>query len=132
MIICTSVNFYSSFGNELEPTSNLLEVMFSICIVLCGLTLFTLLIGNIQVTYNFFFAWILDYVESYTEISLFFIIFCRWHCKWLWQEREKYSWEVEMLNGGWSEDSCRLVWGAEYAILNARDGQPWEKMNSTG
>ncbi|KAJ4707383.1 Cyclic nucleotide-gated ion channel like [Melia azedarach] len=40
----------SSFGNELEPTSNLLEVMFSICIVLCGLTLFTLLIGNIQVT----------------------------------------------------------------------------------
>ncbi|KAK0600162.1 hypothetical protein LWI29_012331 [Acer saccharum] len=42
----------SSFGNELEPTSNLVEVMFSICIVLCGLTLFTLLIGNIQVSLN--------------------------------------------------------------------------------
>ncbi|KAL5805660.1 hypothetical protein ACOSQ4_028393 [Xanthoceras sorbifolium] len=42
----------SSFGNELEPTSNLIEVMFSICIVLCGLTLFTLLIGNIQVSLN--------------------------------------------------------------------------------
>ncbi|KAJ0042432.1 hypothetical protein Pint_19133 [Pistacia integerrima] len=39
----------SSFGNELEPTSDLLEVMFSICIVLCGLSLFTLLVGNIQV-----------------------------------------------------------------------------------
>ncbi|KAG5226976.1 cyclic nucleotide-gated ion channel [Salix suchowensis] len=39
----------SSFGNELAPTSNLLEVMFSIYIVLCGFGLFTLLIGNIQV-----------------------------------------------------------------------------------
>ncbi|XP_048231035.1 cyclic nucleotide-gated ion channel 2 isoform X2 [Ricinus communis] len=39
----------SSFGNELAPTSNLVEVMFSIFIVLCGLTLFTLMVGNIQV-----------------------------------------------------------------------------------
>ncbi|KAK8334836.1 hypothetical protein V6Z12_A09G013000 [Gossypium hirsutum] len=39
----------SSFGNELSPTSNPLEVAFSICIVLGGLLLFTLLIGNIQV-----------------------------------------------------------------------------------
>ncbi|WCJ25641.1 Cyclic nucleotide-gated ion channel 2 [Euphorbia peplus] len=39
----------STFGNDLEPTSNWLEVMFSICIVLSGLMLFTLLIGNIQV-----------------------------------------------------------------------------------
>ncbi|CAK7323009.1 unnamed protein product [Dovyalis caffra] len=39
----------SSFGNELAPTSSLLEVMFSIFIVLCGLSLFTLLIANIQV-----------------------------------------------------------------------------------
>ncbi|XVE83725.1 hypothetical protein DITRI_Ditri16bG0109300 [Diplodiscus trichospermus] len=39
----------SSFGNELSPTSNPLEVLFSICIVLGGLLLFTLLIGNIQV-----------------------------------------------------------------------------------
>ncbi|KAJ9147566.1 hypothetical protein P3X46_029712 [Hevea brasiliensis] len=38
----------STFGNDLEPTSNWLEVMFSICIVLSGLMLFTLLIGNIQ------------------------------------------------------------------------------------
>ncbi|XP_021297680.1 cyclic nucleotide-gated ion channel 2 [Herrania umbratica] len=39
----------STFGNDLEPTSHWLEVMFSICIVLAGLLLFTLLIGNIQV-----------------------------------------------------------------------------------
>ncbi|XP_031117415.1 cyclic nucleotide-gated ion channel 2-like isoform X3 [Ipomoea triloba] len=39
----------STFGNMLEPTSNWLEVIFCICIVLCGLMLFTLLIGNIQV-----------------------------------------------------------------------------------
>ncbi|KAF5735572.1 hypothetical protein HS088_TW15G01080 [Tripterygium wilfordii] len=39
----------STFGNDLEPTSNWLELMFSICTVLCGLLLFTLLIGNIQV-----------------------------------------------------------------------------------
>lgn len=39
----------STFGNDLEPTSHWLEVMFSIFIVLSGLLLFTLLIGNIQV-----------------------------------------------------------------------------------
>ncbi|KAK3001228.1 hypothetical protein RJ639_020355 [Escallonia herrerae] len=39
----------STFGNDLEPTSRCLEVIFSICIVLSGLMLFTLLIGNIQV-----------------------------------------------------------------------------------
>lgn len=39
----------STFGNELEPTSNWLEVIFSICVVLSGLLLFTLLAGNIQV-----------------------------------------------------------------------------------
>ncbi|KAK6129298.1 hypothetical protein DH2020_037007 [Rehmannia glutinosa] len=39
----------STFGNDLEPTSHWLEVMFSICAVLSGLMLFTLLIGNIQV-----------------------------------------------------------------------------------
>ncbi|EXB38057.1 hypothetical protein L484_020976 [Morus notabilis] len=38
----------STFGNDLEPTSHWLEVIFSICIVLAGLMLFTLLIGNIQ------------------------------------------------------------------------------------
>ncbi|KAK8923560.1 Cyclic nucleotide-gated ion channel 2 [Platanthera zijinensis] len=39
----------STFGNNLEPTSQWLEVMFSIITVLSGLMLFTLLIGNIQV-----------------------------------------------------------------------------------
>ncbi|VAI36935.1 unnamed protein product [Triticum turgidum subsp. durum] len=39
----------STFGNDLEPTSNWLEVIFSIINVLSGLMLFTLLIGNIQV-----------------------------------------------------------------------------------
>ncbi|XP_045828621.1 cyclic nucleotide-gated ion channel 2-like [Trifolium pratense] len=40
---------FSTFGNNLEPTSNWLEVIFSICIVLAGILLSTLLIGNIQV-----------------------------------------------------------------------------------
>ncbi|KAI0527491.1 hypothetical protein KFK09_003092 [Dendrobium nobile] len=39
----------STFGNNLEPTSHWLEVIFSITNVLSGLMLFTLLIGNIQV-----------------------------------------------------------------------------------
>ncbi|CAA0828385.1 Cyclic nucleotide-gated ion channel 2 [Striga hermonthica] len=39
----------STFGNDLEPTSQWQEVMFSICAVLSGLMLFTLLIGNIQI-----------------------------------------------------------------------------------
>eukprot|EP01018_Ginkgo_biloba_P037518 Gb_41576 [translate_table: standard] len=39
----------STFGNDLEPTCHWLEVVFSILIVLSGLLLFTLLIGNIQV-----------------------------------------------------------------------------------
>ncbi|KAE8661347.1 Cyclic nucleotide-gated ion channel 2 [Hibiscus syriacus] len=39
----------STFGNILEPTSHWLEVVFCICLVLAGLMLFTLLIGNIQV-----------------------------------------------------------------------------------
>ncbi|XP_043723205.1 cyclic nucleotide-gated ion channel 2-like [Telopea speciosissima] len=39
----------STFGNDLGPTSHWLEVIFSIIMVLCGLMLFTLLIGNIQV-----------------------------------------------------------------------------------
>lgn len=52
----TLIMFYpvcSTFGNDLEPTSHWLEVIFSICIVLSGLMLFTLLIGNIQVNHNF-------------------------------------------------------------------------------
>ncbi|PNY03056.1 cyclic nucleotide-gated ion channel 2-like protein [Trifolium pratense] len=40
---------FSTFGNDLEPTSNWLEVIFSICIIVAGLLLFTLFIGNIQV-----------------------------------------------------------------------------------
>ncbi|PIN14827.1 K+-channel ERG [Handroanthus impetiginosus] len=39
----------STMGNILEPTSQTLELFFSISIVLAGLLLFTLLIGNIQV-----------------------------------------------------------------------------------
>lgn len=39
----------STFGNDLEPTCHWIEVVFSIIIVLSGLLLFTLLIGNIQV-----------------------------------------------------------------------------------
>ncbi|PSS33664.1 Cyclic nucleotide-gated ion channel like [Actinidia chinensis var. chinensis] len=39
----------STMGNILVPTSGCLEVVFCICVVLGGLMLFTLLIGNIQV-----------------------------------------------------------------------------------
>ncbi|KAM6582042.1 hypothetical protein CsatB_009044 [Cannabis sativa] len=39
----------SSFGNELEPTCNWLELIFSCCITIAGLVLFVTLIGNIQV-----------------------------------------------------------------------------------
>ncbi|KAJ4826309.1 hypothetical protein Tsubulata_004061 [Turnera subulata] len=39
----------SSFGNNLDPTSNLAEVMFCISIVISGVALFTLLIGNVQI-----------------------------------------------------------------------------------
>ncbi|KAF7135860.1 hypothetical protein RHSIM_Rhsim08G0073400 [Rhododendron simsii] len=39
----------STMGNNLEPTSKCSEVLFCICVVLGGLMLFTLLIGNIQV-----------------------------------------------------------------------------------
>ncbi|EPS68288.1 cyclic nucleotide-gated ion channel 2, partial [Genlisea aurea] len=39
----------STMGNNLEPTSQSLEVVFSISMVLGGLLLFTTLIGNIQV-----------------------------------------------------------------------------------
>ncbi|WJX10864.1 hypothetical protein P8452_01537 [Trifolium repens] len=43
----------STFGNDLEPTSNWLEVIFSICIVLAGLLFFTLLIGNLSIATMF-------------------------------------------------------------------------------
>jgi cyclic nucleotide gated channel len=39
----------SSFGNALTPTDHTLEVVFSIVVITCGLLLFTMLIGNIQV-----------------------------------------------------------------------------------
>ncbi|XP_038888707.1 cyclic nucleotide-gated ion channel 2-like [Benincasa hispida] len=39
----------SSFGNELDPTCDLVEVIFSSCITLGGLMLFVTLIGNIQI-----------------------------------------------------------------------------------
>ncbi|KAI5077311.1 hypothetical protein GOP47_0007135 [Adiantum capillus-veneris] len=39
----------SSFGNALQPSDQVVEVVFSIIVITCGLLLFTLLIGNIQV-----------------------------------------------------------------------------------
>ncbi|XP_042503000.1 cyclic nucleotide-gated ion channel 2-like [Macadamia integrifolia] len=47
--ICWGLMTLSTFGNILAPTSQWLEVIFSITTVLSGLMLFTLLIGNIQV-----------------------------------------------------------------------------------
>lgn len=40
----------SSFGNALYPTDHTLEIAFSILVITCGLLLFTMLIGNIQVS----------------------------------------------------------------------------------
>ncbi|KAF5456223.1 hypothetical protein F2P56_025727 [Juglans regia] len=39
----------STFGNVLEPSSNWLELIVSICITLAGLALFITLVGNIQI-----------------------------------------------------------------------------------
>ncbi|KAJ7974842.1 putative Cyclic nucleotide-gated ion channel [Quillaja saponaria] len=39
----------SSFGNELEPSSDWMELIFSICITTAGLVIFVTLIGNIQI-----------------------------------------------------------------------------------
>jgi len=50
----------------------------------------------------------------------------RCSCTRSWQRREKCSWDAEIWNGGWGEDSCLLVWDREFAIMNGRDGQPWE------
>lgn len=40
---------FSSFGNALTPSNHFIEVLFAIVVITCGLLLFTLLIGNIQV-----------------------------------------------------------------------------------
>ena len=74
------VAFYSTFGNDLEPTSNWLEVVFSIVMVLSGLLLFTLLIGNIQVNYarislSFYYIFLL--MEVFNNLITFF---CRCFC----------------------------------------------------
>lgn len=77
--------FCSTFGNDLEPTSNWLEVIFSICIVLSGLMLFTLLIGNIQVPlfsftfagYDFIFPNLLGYMENGPKLRSELINWCR-------------------------------------------------------
>lgn len=45
----------SSFGNALYPTEHLVEGIFSILVITCGLLLFTMLIGNIQVS-DFYFC----------------------------------------------------------------------------
>ncbi|KAJ7546947.1 hypothetical protein O6H91_08G062000 [Diphasiastrum complanatum] len=39
----------SSFGNALTPSNHMLEVVFAITVITCGLLMFTMLIGNIQV-----------------------------------------------------------------------------------
>jgi cyclic nucleotide gated channel len=38
----------STFGNALSPSNNVVEIIFSILVVTCGLLLFSMLIGNIQ------------------------------------------------------------------------------------
>lgn len=49
---------FSTFGNNLIPSNHLMEVVFSIIIVVCGLLLFMLLIGNIEVSKNFMLPYI--------------------------------------------------------------------------
>lgn len=47
----------SSFGNALYPTDHTLEIAFSILVITCGLLLFTMLIGNIQVSLCMVLMW---------------------------------------------------------------------------
>lgn len=63
-------NCCSTFGNALEPTSNLMEVTFSITAVLSGLMLFTLLIGNIQVILECSRVWSSIFGESLIEFVM--------------------------------------------------------------
>ena len=44
----------STFGNALTPSNDLVEIVFSILVVTCGLLLFSMLIGNIQAWPNIF------------------------------------------------------------------------------
>lgn len=88
----------STFGNDLEPTSNWLEVIFSICIVLSGLLLFTLLIGNIQVCKN-------HYYYKYKKMLILKHgvtngVIPRYSYMLSWQRRERCSLDVEIWNGG--------------------------------
>ena len=46
MVLCGL--FISTFGNALTPSSQILEIFFCIALVIGGLVLFLLLIGNIQ------------------------------------------------------------------------------------
>jgi hypothetical protein len=46
------VIFYSSLGQNLKTSTYLLEIAFAIFIAIFGLVLFSLLIGNMQVSVN--------------------------------------------------------------------------------
>jgi cyclic nucleotide gated channel, plant len=59
----------STFGNDLAPTSNGIEVIFSIINVLSGLMLFTLLIGNIQVKQRSFFVLLCDCITPLHKLK---------------------------------------------------------------
>ena len=126
-MIFTYATTYSTFGNDLEPTSHWLEVMFSICIVLAGLLLFTLLIGNIQVITCYFYNIGSTILFFWRIKNLKLGLYQRYFCMQLWQRREKCSWDAEIWNGGWNGDSCRLVSDKEFVITNAKDGQLWEE-----
>lgn len=62
--------FCITFGNNLEPTSDWKEVMFSMCLVLSGLLLFALLIGNIQVIQNHKLHLFINKIEHETHIEI--------------------------------------------------------------
>lgn len=44
--------FISTFGNALTPSSQILEIFFCMTLVISGLALFLLLIGNIQACFH--------------------------------------------------------------------------------
>jgi hypothetical protein len=50
MVLCGL--FISTFGNSLTPSSQVLEISFCIALVIGGLVLFLLLIGNIQACFH--------------------------------------------------------------------------------
>lgn len=70
MVLCGL--FISTFGNALTPSSQILEIFFCIALVIGGLALFLLLIGNIQACFHQHFT----PRTSLPSVSRFHLVLC--------------------------------------------------------